>query len=147
MFHIIDDQPYLCELLADIMETVGCEVKAFTSPQDYLNYVDSDLFIKPIATLTDVDMPVINGYEMMESILKTRPDMRFVVISGEPGIRHEYKHLACMYLLKPFHPDIIETIVKKLKACALYGPDKEIDCISCGDREAFVGSRWSCPQT
>jgi len=146
MFHVVDDQPYLCELLTDILEMFGCEVESFTSALDYLEYVKSNGFIKPVATLTDVGMPIMNGYEMMESVLAIHPGMQFVVISGEPAIRHEYKHLACMYLLKPFRPTVIEEIVTKLKRCSISGPSAELGCKTCGDSDDFVGNNWSCPK-
>ena len=146
MFHVVDDQPYLCEILSGILEFLECEVETFTSPHDYLDYATSDKFIKPIATFTDVHMPTMNGYEMIGRLLQVHPYMKFVVISGESTIKHKSMDQACIYLLKPFKPEIIETVVYKLRQCSRYGPSQDIGCANCGDREDFLLSDWLCPK-
>ncbi len=102
MFHIVNDQPYLGKIFCEIIESRGHMAKAFTCHQEYINHVKSSEFQMPLATITDVDMPIMNDYAMMGKIHHVNPEMRFIVTSGETAIKHEYKPNACIYLVNPF---------------------------------------------
>mgnify|MGYP002638593583 CR=1 FL=1 len=57
MFHIVDDQAYLGEVLAETIKSFAYSAKAFSSPQAYIDHVQSTDFQMPLGTITDIDMP------------------------------------------------------------------------------------------
>ena len=145
MFHVVDDQPGLAKLICELLNALGHKAMPFTSPQQYIDYVASDDFSMPLGTITDVDMPIMNGYEMMEQIHRIHPEMRFVILSGEGSIDHGYKSMACMYFTKPKNAKVYITIFEKLLRCSDSGPANEIGCAYCDDRGNYDLENWSCP--
>ena len=145
MFHVVDDQPGLATLICEILGAMGHKAMPFTCPQQYIDYVASDDFTMPLGTITDVDMPIMNGYEMMERIHRIRPEIKFVILSGEGSIDHAYKAMACMYFTKPKTAKVYATIFEKLLRCLEDGSSEEIGCVACDDREHFGLKSWSCP--
>ncbi len=145
MLHVVDDQPGLAELICEILEAMGHKAVPFTSPQQYIDYVISDDFVMPLGTITDVDMPVMNGYEMMDRVHRIYPEIRFVIFSAEGSIDHLYKTMACMYFTKPKSAKVYTTIFEKLLCCLEKGSSEEIGCVSCDDRKSFGLKSWSCP--
>jgi DNA-binding NtrC family response regulator len=61
--------------------------------------------------LTDVDMPNLNGAQLAKTLLRIRPDIRLIVMSGLPASDTASsdvtmaRKLAHTFLTKPFHPD------------------------------------------
>ncbi len=147
MFHLIEDDTCIRELLVELIQDFGDKAMEFSSPGDYLNYVDSGAYAKPTAIITDIHMPEMSGYEMMGKVLERFPDINFAVISGEPNISSRYKGLACMYLVKPFHPEVIQEMLNKFSRCKSEGASTEIGCSEFGDREAFDVLNCMCPKS
>lgn len=146
MFHIIDDQPALARVYSNLLSKIGFDSMVFTSPREYLDYAESAQFTMPTATFTNIEMPGMNGYEMMERIHHIRPGLRFVVATGIPEmIDHPYKTKACMYLRKPFHIDALKNTTSRLEACVARGPSDELGCEDCDSRKFFALPRWNCP--
>jgi len=147
LIHVVDDNAFIQDFLCELIEGVGYEVQAFADPKTYIAYVYSGEFIKPQVTFVDVIMPYMSGYEMISSILPDKPDMRFVVMSGELDIRAEHKNMACMYLRKPFYPICIEEVLNKLSKCDMCGASEDIDCSSIDHRGFYELKDWTCPGT
>lgn len=147
MIHVIDDQPYLGDILSQIIQTFGYPAKTFTCPQDYIDHVQSPDFQIPLGTITDLHMPAMNGYEMMEQAHSHCPDIKFVVMTGETGIQHEYKSKACMYLTKPFHPDTVKNIILNLAKCSESSSSSRLSCAEIDDRASFAITNKACPHS
>lgn len=119
MFHIIDDEPILRELLEDIINDAGFSSLSFESGAEYLRFVHSSNFEKPTAILSDVSMPSMNGYDLVLEIRKIHPLQKVILITGAVNSEHIQrveKHL-CYTLAKPFHPEVIADLVASLAAC------------------------------
>lgn len=119
MFHIIDDEPILCELLEHIINDAGFSARSFESGEEYLRFVHSANFENPTAILSDVSMPGMNGYDLVVEIRKIYPFQKVVLVTGYVNSEHIQrveKHL-CYTLAKPFHPEVIVDLVASLAAC------------------------------
>ena len=146
MFHIIDDQKHIAEMIGSLMHSLGYQASVFTSPEAYLEYVASPDFKLPKGTITDVDMPNINGYEMMMRASSLRSGLRFTVVTSEPKIDHEFKPKACMYLTKPFRLAHLKSVTDRMTSCAKGVVHTDDDsCTRCDNRNAFAISGWECP--
>jgi len=145
MFHVVDDTDFICEVVTAMLKHLGHDTMSFSCPKDYISLVNSPDFITPVAVFTDVEMPEMNGYEMMNAVSKLKPDLKFVVMTGEPKIRSEHVNMACMYLSKPFKSKDFIRVVDNLLRCDIHAPSDEYGCAGIDNREIFPITNWSCP--
>ena len=101
---IIDDDPITLKRLRRILEKTGCRISAFSSPQRALRHIEAtpcDLVI------SDVQMPGMNGMDVMAKVRSRLPDIEFILITGYAsfdGAVEATKEGAFYYLAKPFTP-------------------------------------------
>ncbi|EAU55786.1 nitrogen fixation protein FixJ [Mariprofundus ferrooxydans] len=147
MFHVVDDSEMLREMLVDMIEIYDCNVMTFASASEYLEYVRSDAFKAPSAVLTDVHMPQMSGYEMMEQVLAIDPSIRFAILSGEPDIPARYQDKVCLFLGKPYTGDQIQNMIYIFKQCELNSASPATGEHRLCDRSMFnLPSSCSCPK-
>ncbi|HKJ84405.1 MAG TPA: response regulator [Mariprofundaceae bacterium] len=147
MFDVVDDATYMQELLVEMLGEMGYEARTFTSAFEYLDFVHSDAFTEPLAVISDVRMPQMGGYELMQSVQEIHPKIRFVMMTGESDIRDEYRNHACMYLGKPFDFNSLTRAIEAVGACASRGPSPELCRRVTHDHEKFDVEGWSCPHS
>jgi len=109
IFHVIDDETVLCELAVELIATAGFEAVSYTNPLDYLHYLNSRDYTVPDAIFTDIEMPGMNGYELIDKIRCRFPDMKIVVISGYSGVE-AFRRNVWQFLPKPYMPEQIIAI-------------------------------------
>jgi len=118
MFHVIDDVKELVEVLQAIISGAGYAVLCFTSGERYLEYLNSPEFKKPIAVLSDVDMPGVNGHQLALEVRKKFHTLKIVFLTGKAD--HEHHEFAasnaCDTLEKPYHPEELITLIHSLAA-------------------------------
>ncbi len=134
MFHVVEDTSFARHLLLEMLDQLDCKCLSFNNAQAYIDYVNSSAYQKPIATFTDIMMPEINGYSMMDRLLKIHPEMKFVVASNESGIRNEFSHFACIYLAKPYDFNKLSDIIFRLRECHQCGASAGHGCNSARDK-------------
>ncbi len=101
---VVDDEPSLAKLMADLLDEHGYQVHAFNDPllaRDFILSVDCrvDLLI------TDQNMPKLSGVELVQSLRQIQPDLPTLVLSGHSEIvsGENYRNLGIgAYLDKPF---------------------------------------------
>ena len=97
---VADDEPAIRSLATLILKSSGHTVVAAANGLEaialYRGSPDQfDLVI------TDLDMPVMDGYQLIELIRQTRPDARIICMSGNPG---RELPAGVLFLQKPFTP-------------------------------------------
>ncbi|ACN13824.1 sigma-54 dependent DNA-binding response regulator [Desulforapulum autotrophicum HRM2] len=101
---IIDDEPITLKQLRRILEKEGYGVSAFSNPQRALQHLEQapcDLVI------SDVQMPLMNGMDLMTRVKARFPDTEVILITGYAsldGAVEATKEGAFYYLEKPFTP-------------------------------------------
>ena len=146
MFHIVDDEDDIREILVELVRELGYQTQDFGCPLDYLEYAASDVFEQPHALLTDVQMPKMNGYEMLDKLSKIRPEVRTAVISGYAKYEGEAKVRSCAFLVKPVDIDRLARLLESFVQCALVGPKANSnDCAVQMDDLGVARIGWSCP--
>jgi len=145
MFHIVDDNSSVREILSELLEDFGHAVRTFACPNEYITHVNSPNYVKPIATFTDIHMPAMNGFEMIDRLIETNPCKKFVVMSGNAEGYVEFKNRVCMYLCKPFHMDCLEKILHALMSCDQLDHISDEECSVSGCHQERNIQTWVCP--
>ena len=110
---IIDDEESIRALLDEYLEIVGFEVRTAASGFEGLDAMKKDDFGLVIC---DVSMPGMDGFQVFEKVLQSKPDQNFLFITGY-NIENSKKHLkekSLGLLRKPFQLDDLFTIIETL---------------------------------
>jgi len=146
MFHIVDDEENIRTFLAEVLGLMGYEAETFGCSSDYLEYAKSDDFNLPYALLSDVQMPKMNGYEMLDQVRQIHPAIRAAIISGFSEHAGEAKSTPCIILPKPIVMEEFEQVIQSFVSCYENGPNAEINgCGAPENHEVFGHEAWSCP--
>lgn len=119
MFHIIDDEPELLDILLELIERAGFKAMQFNSAEAYLEYFDSLAFITPTGIISDYQMGELTGVELIEKIRAKIPLLKAVIISGmsDPEQSILTNKCLCHFLPKPYQFDKIFTLLNTLDKC------------------------------
>ena len=101
---VVDDEPSLTRLMADLLDEQGYRVHAFNDPLQARDFIESvDCRVELL--ITDQNMPKLSGVELVQSLHQIRPDLPAIVLSGHSEIvsAENYQALGFgAYLDKPF---------------------------------------------
>ena len=113
---LIDDEEEFLETLSERMEIRGMDVSTAANARNAVSALDSGDYD---AIVLDLQMPDMNGIEMLKVIKKNHPDMQVILLSGqatlEAGI--EAMKLGAMdFMEKPADIDSLTEKIKKAQA-------------------------------
>jgi CheY-like chemotaxis protein len=112
----VEDEPGVRTLARAILEKCGYVVLDACEPYDALALVSH--YEKPIDLLvTDVVMPNMSGRQLVERLLRDRPGLRVLYISGyadDAVVRHGIIDAGTPFLQKPFTPDVLAQKVREV---------------------------------
>ena len=99
---VIDDETMILDVIKIIFEDMGYSVRTFSNPVDgEREAIETDYDL----ILVDIQMPVRNGAEVTEAILKAKPKAKVLIITAFPGDPVAQRALAAgaiALLKKPF---------------------------------------------
>ena len=113
---VVDDSRLVCRLVKEGLEKVGFQVVTAKNGQIAYELVQQQ---KPDLILSDLDMPVMNGFEFCDA-LHVKPEyatIPFVVMSTISDRGHMKRILrrgAASYIVKPFNIDQMVILVERL---------------------------------
>ncbi len=81
---IVDDEPLLCELLAETLSAEGYEVATAEDGRG-ANRLLAEII--PDLLITDIFMPAVDGLETIKEIREKLPTTKIIAISGGSPIR------------------------------------------------------------
>ncbi len=113
---LIDDEVEFLENLSERMSVRGMDVSTAQTTDQAVGIVENEEFD---AIVLDLQMPGMNGIEMLKVIKKRRPDMQVILLTGqatlEAGI--EAMKLGAMdFMEKPADIDSLTEKIKKAQA-------------------------------
>ncbi len=76
---VIDDQPDLCEFIAEAASSIGFETRAVTNPEDFKTEC---LNFQPTVVVLDLQMPGTDGIELLRHLANTGSRAHVLVASG-----------------------------------------------------------------
>ena len=100
---VIDDDPSMRGALEDLVGSVGLQVRAFASPQDFLQSKRLDV---PGCLVLDVRLPGMSGLTFQKELVKLGIALPVIFITGHGDIPMSVRAMkagAVEFLTKPFH--------------------------------------------
>jgi FixJ family two-component response regulator len=108
---VIDDDPSMRSALEDLVCTVGLEVRAFASPQEFLQSKPPDA---PGCLVLDIRLPGMSGLTFQQELTKEGLGLPVIFITGHGDIPMSVRAMkagAVEFLTKPFHDqDLLDAI-------------------------------------
>jgi two-component system response regulator HydG len=110
---IVDDEPGMREFLEIMLQKDGYSVDTATDGSEAIDKIEGSLFDLAIV---DIQMPVLNGIEVLKKFNEKSPDTTVIMITAYAS--HEtaieaMKLGAYDYITKPFKIDEIKLVIKK----------------------------------
>ena len=78
---VVDDQPAVCEVVADTIQFAGHEIVG--TAKDGIEAVERAKELLPDLVVMDIAMPRMNGVDAMKEILAAKAAKRVLLMSGE----------------------------------------------------------------
>ena len=135
---VVDDDPDIQEVLRDRLEFVGYQVLVGSSGKEGLELLQKH---SPQIVLLDIEMPDINGLEVLREIRKRGDDVPVVMITAYSTIERAVQAMkegAYDFIPKPFEPDHISLIVQKAMERQRLKRDVEILSEEVGERYHLI---------
>ena len=78
---VVDDDPGILRSLAYLLETADYRVRLFASAAEL---VDQGCLAEIDCLVSDVDMPGVDGFELLREVRSARPGLPVILITGYP---------------------------------------------------------------
>ena len=128
---IVDDEPEILKVLKRALESEGFLVTETTRPTEALRLLETESWD---ILISDIDMPIINGYEVVKHAREVRPETVRILITGagtmEGAIRAINEGEVHRYVPKPFTMAHIRALVGEA-----LGRKIELDRVVQADRQ------------
>ena len=112
---VVDDEPEVCEVLKEFLETKGYAVSSASSGAEALAAVEKE---RPHLILLDIVMPKMNGLETLQRILEIDRTIAVIMLTAIDDYRIVKQAIgkgAYDYITKPINFDYLElSIVTRL---------------------------------
>ncbi|MCC6255718.1 MAG: sigma-54-dependent Fis family transcriptional regulator [Ignavibacteriaceae bacterium] len=139
---IIDDEIQICESISMILDYEGYAVESTTSAIEGLEKFSSKDFA---AVFLDIQMPEMNGFEVLKKIKEQKPTASVIIISAHGSVDNAIKATrlgAFDFLEKPIDRDkLLISVRNATESAALKEEYEEIKKVWVGDGEILGKSK------
>lgn len=103
---VVDDDARLLESLEDLLESAGYDVRTFGSAGALL---DSGSLFDVDCLITDIGMPVTDGFELEQLVRRARPELPVILVTGRHEIADQKRAIAQgnRFFRKPFDGQVL----------------------------------------
>jgi len=112
---IVDDSPTVVKFLAFSLKSKGYQVVSACDGMDALEKL-SNLSEDVDLIITDLNMPNLDGYGLIEAVRQNRRETPIIILSSEEGDADQQRGMevgANSYLVKPFKPAVLLSEVSR----------------------------------
>lgn len=116
LVYVIDDDEFVCETLVSMLEALGHEAHTFEDGISFLQRLEE---LKQGAVLLDINMPKLNGIQVLTSLLEQGCNWPVIVMSGQADIPmavEAMKRGAVDFIEKPFTVGIVAKALEETLA-------------------------------
>lgn len=110
---IIDDELDMLETCSRVIEKMGYQSVSFSGGREAIEEMEK---IQPDVIITDLKMPEVDGFQVLEAAKTLSSDTSVIVITGYASIDTAVRAMqggARDYLAKPFTVDELQIVIKK----------------------------------
>ena len=119
IIHVVDDEDVIREVLLQILSYYGFRVKVFESGESYLTHMQNDTFDTPAVLLSDINMPDMNGFQLIREVQQRHPDVCCMLMTANPEQctdRYLQQHVLggriSHIFTKPIYPLNLKTVLE-----------------------------------
>ena len=115
---VVDDEAMAVKAICLVIEKHFPQFKIVGTAENGSEALDVIKEMSPDLVLTDVEMPVMNGLELLRHVSKIMPDLCFVIISGYEDFeyaRDAFRNGVLDYLTKPMVPSRMLVTMKNVE--------------------------------
>jgi chemosensory pili system protein ChpA (sensor histidine kinase/response regulator) len=114
----VDDSPSVRRVLTGLAQRAGWHATTAKDGMEALETLQRNA-VQPDVVLTDVEMPRMDGYELLATLrgLPVTRELPVVVITSRAADKHRKKAMdlgASAYLVKPYQDDSLVEVVRRL---------------------------------
>ena len=112
---VVEDDPDLRLLYEDVLSDLGYRVLTAENGREAMDLIETTNETLDMV-ISDTMMPVMGGVELFESLLRTRPQLKLLLMSGNAGDRLDHPAVvrAVELLAKPFSMETFAAKVRQL---------------------------------
>ena len=125
---IIDDEPYCCEVLVTLLEKYCPKVHILSSCSSGAEGLKAIREQVPALVFLDVEMPRMNGFEMLEQLPKINFDLIFTTSYDQYALK-AIRISAIDYLLKPIDRQELQKAVQKVAERSYQPAAQQLDIL------------------
>ena len=110
---VVDDDEVIRDLLINFLKFSGYDGIGAPNGQKALEIVIADA---PDMIITDIHMPLMNGFQLLRAVKRINPDLPVIFITGFAHFRRFFADKTARadgFLEKPFSLEAIDGLVKK----------------------------------
>lgn len=111
---IVDDEVAVRDSLSMVVQALGISAKCYASPVEFLDVIESFDTSCAVCLIVDVQMPDINGLELLKDLTTLNKAIPAIMITGHGNatLRHQAEALgAVAFLEKPFRPAEVRELI------------------------------------
>lgn len=109
---VVDDDPEICRLLADVLADEGHAVATSTNGKDAIKHLSQNIEL----VITDLQLKEMQGLDLMRQMKQIRPDVSVIIITAFGSMSSAVEAMklgAYDYIPKPLKMDELALVVQK----------------------------------
>ena len=125
---IIDDEKDCCETIAELLQTFCPDVEVSGIYHNGVDALTAILHQQPDLVFLDVEMPKMNGFEMLEQLPQVNFDIIFTTSYDQYALK-AIRFSAIDYLLKPIDRNELQKAVQKINQRSQRTISKQVEIL------------------
>lgn len=145
---LVDDETFFLRLYHAKLKSLKCGILTFSNPQEFISYLQTHPDFTPDLVVTDSQMPIMTGTQMIETALVLRDNFPSLLLSAyvDKNVAIEATNRGIWNILeKPVETEVfLATARKLLMESRLKRIRKEIEAVTLKISEMFLAFRILC---
>ncbi|MBN1923344.1 MAG: response regulator [Nanoarchaeota archaeon] len=109
---VVDDEPFIKDCVSFLLsfKYSNCKVLTASDGREALSLYKEDIDL----IISDVSMPLLNGFEMAEEVLKIKSEQKIIIMSSDYRNNKEAQSLGLKFIAKPFDSEALIEIINEI---------------------------------